>query len=624
MAMTVAAQEALSKHPSLRLAGRARFFHLFLSYNRNINTPPRKRQFLPRGRKKRSAPNYFFKIFLKIAWMRAITPLYFPFHREASRKQNRTKSERSCYPVVPFHPRGQPPMTETADFRKAASDTVYFGKYYLSHYFTRPSPPFHRQLDALWRSRVMHGHDPLSQRAEMLSEKGARSAVAAPRGHAKSTVMSLKNVLHAALYGYKQYILLISDTETQAVSFLDAIKYELETNERILADFGEQVGKTWKTGSIVLKNGCRIDAVGSGQKLRGRRNYQRRPDLILCDDIENDEGVRTTEQRQKTADWFWKAVCKSGDSYTDLLVIGTILHHDSLLANLLKNPGFQSRKYQAVLSEASSLLWGDWERLFTDLTDPEREKTAHAFFYKHRKEMLAGAKVLWPEKLSYYDLRLMRLTEGEAAFNSEMQNQPIDPSACLFSSQWFRYYQPHEINFRRGSFRFYGYCDPSLGRTASSDYSAIITLAVDSDTGLSYVWDADIQRRHPDRIISDILDKERLLRRETGRGYTVFGAETNQFQWFLKEQLARESARQGLYLPIQGVRSTEDKTMRVESLQPDVKNGYIRFRADQTLLLQQLSQFPLGAHDDGPDALEGARTLARRQTRAVNLSGLHI
>ena len=309
-------------------------------------------------------------------------------------------------------------MLTTETFRKAARDPAEFGSYYLSHYFTRRSPPFHRQLSALWRRRVMKNRDPVSDCAAMLTEKGTRSAIAAPRGHAKSTVMSLQNVLHAALFGYKRYILLVSDTEAQAVSFLDAIKNELETNERILADFGEQPGKTWKTGSILLSNGCRIDAVGSGQKLRGRRNYERRPDLILCDDIENDEGVRTAEQRQKTADWFWKAVCKSGDSYTDILVIGTILHHDSLLAGLLENPGFQSRKYRAVLSDATSPLWTDWERLVSDLTDPDREKTAHAFYFKHRKEMLAGAKVLWPEKLSYYDLRLMRLTEGRRGLST--------------------------------------------------------------------------------------------------------------------------------------------------------------------------------------------------------------
>lgn len=514
---------------------------------------------------------------------------------------------------------------DTSDYRRAATDLEYFGKYYLPHYFSLPAPPFHRALDALWRERVMDGADPVRDAARILSKTGTRTAVAAPRGHAKSTVMSLKNALHAALYGYKRYILLVSDTETQAVGFLDAIKSELEENPRILRDFGEQPGKkTWKTSSILLANGCRIDAVGSGQKLRGRRNHERRPDLILCDDIENDEGVRTAEQRDKLAAWFYKAVCKSGDRYTDILMIGTVLHHDALLARVLKNPGFQSRTYRAILSDSASPLWDDWERLYTDLADPKRERTAHAFFYRHRKEMLTGARVLWPEKLSYYDLRVMRLAEGESAFQSEMLNQPVNPDDCLFSPQWFRFYNPAELDFRAPRFRFYGYCDPSLGKSAQSDYSAIVTLAVDGDSGTAYVYDADLARRHPDRIISDILEKERLLRRETGRGYTLFGAETNQFQWFLKEQLARESAKAGLYLPIQGVRATEDKTLRIESLQPDIRNGYILFRRDQTLLLQQLSEFPMGAHDDGPDALEGARTLARKGSAPLNLAGLHL
>ena len=114
-------------------------------------------------------------------------------------------------------------MQTTEAFQKAAGDPSEFGKYYLSHYFTRRSPPFHRQLAELWRRRVMKGKDPASDRDAMLAEKGTRSAVAAPRGHAKSTVMSLQNVLHAALYGYKRYILLVSDTESQAVSFLEAI-----------------------------------------------------------------------------------------------------------------------------------------------------------------------------------------------------------------------------------------------------------------------------------------------------------------------------------------------------------------------------------------------------------------
>lgn len=71
-------------------------------------------------------------------------------------------------------------MKDTGAFRKAARDPAEFGKYYLSHYFTRPSPPFHRQLSELWRRRVMKGKDPVSDCAAMLTDKGTRSAVAAP------------------------------------------------------------------------------------------------------------------------------------------------------------------------------------------------------------------------------------------------------------------------------------------------------------------------------------------------------------------------------------------------------------------------------------------------------------
>ena len=77
-----------------------------------------------------------------------------------------------------------------------------------------------------------------------------------------------------------------------------------------------------------------------------------------------------------------------------------------------------------------------------------------------------------------------------------------------------------------------------------------------------YVLDADIERRHPDRIITDVLEKERWLRATYGRGYKKLGAEVNQFQWFLKEELAKASARAGLYLPIEEVQQTSDKTLR--------------------------------------------------------------
>ena len=130
------------------------------------------------------------------------------------------------------------------DKQACAADPMAFGRRYLGHYFTVPSPAFHRQLGKLWQKRVMKGMTPGEDTLPaMLSAPGCRLALAAPRGHAKSTVMSLQNVLHAALYGYKKYILLVSDTESQATAFLDCIKAELEDNEEILTAFGAQKGK---------------------------------------------------------------------------------------------------------------------------------------------------------------------------------------------------------------------------------------------------------------------------------------------------------------------------------------------------------------------------------------------
>lgn len=510
-----------------------------------------------------------------------------------------------------------PPETAEVSSRRqqCAADPSLFGKTYLSHYLTLPPPAFHKQLCRLWQKQVMKGLCPSTENLpEMLAARGCRLAIAAPRGHAKSTVMSLQNVLHAALYGYKKYILLVSDTEAQAASFLEAVKSELEDNPDILQDFGDLRGKVWKSTVILLRSGVRIDAVGSGQKLRGRRHGARRPDLILLDDIENDQEVLSPDGRKKLERWFFGAVSKAGDRYTDIVCIGTVLHHDSLLVQLLQNPAYHSLCLRAVEQFSDCPLWKIWQEKYTDLSDPRRDKTALRYFQAHKKEMLAGTKVLWSKKLSYYDLMCMLVSEGEGAFYREMQNAPIDPSSCLFPRDWLKYYNPAEVDFSSG-FRFFGYCDPSLGKTADSDFSAIITLAQNVRSGVMYVLDADILRRHPDSIIRDILEKARWLLREYGGKYSAFGAETNQFQWFLKERLATESAAEGVYLPITEVRSSSDKTLRIQTLQPDVRNGYLLFRQDQEELLRQLTQFPLARHDDGPDALEGAVRLCKQGIR---------
>lgn len=494
----------------------------------------------------------------------------------------------------------------------AAMDLAYFGRAYLPHYFSRPSPQFHAELDTLWRDGVLKGIVPIGDNAKLVdAQDGCRRATAAPRGHAKSTNLTFKGSLHAALYRYKRYIIILSDTSDQANGFLSAIKDELEDNGAIREDFGDLTGGVWRENVIITSQGVRIDAIGAGQKIRGRKHKNWRPDLMVLDDIENDENVRTVEQRKKLENWFYKAVSKAGDTYTDIVYIGTLLHYDSLLAKVLKNPAYRSVKYKAVQSFSTSPLWETWESIYTDLGNEGRELEAKKFFEKNREEMLAGTKVLWEEKLSYYDLMVTRVSEGEASFNSELQNEPVNPDDCLFNEEWFDYYNPEDMDFSSADFRFYGFVDPSLGKNRRADYSAILTGALEVPTGYLYILDADIARRHPDAIISDVLQKADWIQRTYGKRYVKFGVETVQFQWFLKEQLAKSSARARIYLPIEEVPQSSDKVLRIQTLQPDIKNKYIKFSRRHKLLLEQLQYFPMADHDDGPDALEGLRTIAQ-------------
>lgn len=512
------------------------------------------------------------------------------------------------------------PLTGKGGIRQrlGAIDMEFFGRAYFPHYFSRPSPEFHRELDNIWQQGVLKGEYPTTPaKVKKISQmNGTKRVVAAPRGHAKSTSLTFKGSIHAIVYEYKHYPIIISDSSEQAEGFLDNIRVEFEENEALKEDFGSLIGKVWRSNVLITSTNIKVEAIGSGKKIRGRKHRNWRPDLLVLDDIENDENVRTPEQRKKLESWFLKAVSKAGDDYTDIIYIGTLLHYDSLLAKTLNNPGYKAIKYKAVISFSNEEdLWKEWEEIYTDLSNENHEADAREFFERHREKMLEGTEVLWEEKLSYYDLMVMRLTEGEASFNSEEQNEPINPEDCIFNPEWFEFYNEAEIDFKNRDFFFFGFVDPSLGKTKHSDFSAIITLAKHKVSGYMYVMDTDIERRHPDKIIGDILEKEKMLRRDYGRGYKKFGAETVQFQWFLKEELAKASAKAGLYLPIEEVPQTSDKTMRIQTMQPDVKNHYIKFNKRHKRLLEQMEHFPMGAHDDGVDALEGCRTIAKKMKR---------
>lgn len=512
--------------------------------------------------------------------------------------------------------RGGAPLTGPQGLRKqlGAIDLGYFGRAYLAHYFVRPSPPFHEELDRIFRDGVMKGMNPLTDAKAISRANGCRRAVEAPRGHAKSTTFTFKDSLHSSVYGYKHYEIILSDSSEQAEGFLNDLKTELEENAALREDFGELKGRVWKASVILLSNGVKIEALGAGKKIRGRRHKQWRPDLILCDDLENDENVNTPEQRKKLRDWFYKAVSKAGDTYTDIVYIGTLLHFDALLANVAKNPSYKAVKYRGVISfAANSELWDTWESIFTDLANENRQDEARAFYEANREAMLEGTAVLWEEKLSYYDLMVIRISEGEASFNSEIQNDPIDPENCTFQEEWFDFWDDdgkQQPDFSDPRFLFIGANDPSLGKNKKSDTSSIFALAKDTVTGYIYVVIADVARRKPDQIIEDALEASRRLKRDFKRPYYKFGVETVQFQYYFAEIMRQRAAEAGEYLPIEEINSTQNKDARIQSLQPFVKNGYVKFSKKHKTLLKQMTEYPMGKNDDAPDGLQMAVKLA--------------
>lgn len=421
---------------------------------------------------------------------------------------------------------------------------------------------------------------------------GDHDAIAAPRGETKSTTCALAYPIWCLIYAGKRYPILFSDTYRQAAEQLEAVKAELEANPRLRADFPAQCGRgrIWKEGIILTAGGAKIQAFGAGMRVRGLRHGPHRPDLCVLDDLENDENVRSPEQRDRLYAWLHRTVLPLGppDGSMDVLYIGTVLHYDAVLSRVLKSPLWHGRHFRSVIQWPDAMaLWDEWDVLLRE----QGPADARAFYDRRRAEMDAGAVVSWPAVRPLYALMEIRAND-RAAFDSEHQNDPVSGEQNPFSDALHFWSE-----IPRGV-AWYAACDPSLGRqNRRSDPSAILVGAWHQESGRLFVATASIARRVPDRIISDIIEAQRAQRCQ------VWAVETVQYQEFLRQELVKRSAAAGVPVPARPVIPHTDKGLRIEALQPHCANGLILFRPDQKELLDQLRHYPDADHDDGPDAL---------------------
>lgn len=499
-------------------------------------------------------------------------------------------------------------------------DFSKFRKFYFRRYNELPDGMFQRDLVELL-SRMIH-------------KRGFRVAIAAPRDSAKSTIITLQYVLHSICYNLEKFIVIVSNTKDQAINHLGKIKAELEgKNELLVKDFpsicetGKKPGPPrWTQSEIITRNGIKVLSLSVGQKIRGRSNRESRPSLIVCDDIEPDESFQNPDSYEKLYNWLTKALLKSGTNNTNVVIAGTIHHYGSLLAQVTSRdsfPGWEKKIYRSVLSWSDRPeLWERWTRIYNyhdRYKGTEGPMAAEQFFKDNAKTMLKGTKVLWPDRKSYYDLMVLREQDGHYSFDSEMQNEPINPKDCTFdvesSHYWDDRFSLEEELLGTLRLEFYGACDPSVGKQGRrGDYSAIITVARDLDKGTIYVIDADIAKRPLDKLIEDILAYCQK------RQYRKFLFESNQFQDFAAQQLIDTGNKRGIYPKIERIKNTTDKIARIEALQPLIKNGTIQFSKNHRELLNQMKCFPKGAHDDGLDALE----MAVKACHSIGGSGFEI
>jgi predicted phage terminase large subunit-like protein len=506
-------------------------------------------------------------------------------------------------------------LEDAEDTLKArmATDLELFARTYFAHYCQYDFNSFHR--------------DVFSQTE--FGERSVRRARAAPRGYAKSTLVSLIKPIHDVCFALESFIILISSTQDQANGKLRDIRSEILGNTKLINDFGIKFARSnpgEESYEVVCGNHrVRFEAHGSRVEIRGVRFGSSRPSKIIVDDAEDSDEVLKEELRQKDEDWYFQVISQIGDKHTNIDFVGTLLHHDSLLAKLLRNPAYNGKIYKAVISWATNQkLWQEWKDIYTNLDNERRADDATAFFEANKAAMLEGTDVLWPEKESYVELMREMVEKGTRNFMKEKQNEPITGDDALFDEIHTYREVPEGIKLNRSGViipwdhlkhNAYGVIDPATGQDKAKkgkagDYTCLLTGFQDPK-GRLFVHRDWTKRAAPTKYIHEIFEHHEEF------NYNKFGVETNLYRNLLLQNIIEERKRRererkekgiksyGIQISFYDIENIENKHKRIYTLEPKVTHGYIVFNeALSTEFMNMIHAFPKGDHDDGPDALE--------------------
>lgn len=269
-----------------------------------------------------------------------------------------------------------------------------------------------------------------------------------PRDSAKSTEFSVVYPLWEMVRNPSVRIVEVSDTATQAQSFLRQVTDIIERHTEFRAVFGDlkpAITDKWTDSEIIIDRPAKnaegkiekdptISAVGSGGPIPSKR-----ADIIICDDILNKENTRIDDQRRKTKEWYYDVLLPVLRKGGRKIWIATAWNLEDLSHELLKNPMVDIRKvYKSIYREADRQdLWEKYKELI--LRNPDEtvaKKQANTFYIENKSEMLRGAQVLWPAHRDYKDLCDIRIERGTRSFSLSYQNEAVNDEFCPFKTAW--------------------------------------------------------------------------------------------------------------------------------------------------------------------------------------------
>jgi len=448
-------------------------------------------------------------------------------------------------------------MIKDRDFRIALTKKshYWFFHFYFRHYVTFRTADFHREMFRITEDKDI-----------------TTAVIVAFRGSSKSTIFTLSYSLWSILGKQnKKFVVILSQTQRQARQHLINIRKELEKNTQLSRDLGpfREESDEWGGYSLVISNyEARISAASAEQSIRGIRHLQSRPDLIIADDVEDLQSVKTQEGRDKTYDWFKGDVIPAGETKTKIIVVSNLLHEDSLLRRLQKE--IKEDKLNGIYREFP-LLDKNGKPLWSDKFPTEKE------IEKEKKKI--GNEIAWQRE---YMLHIV-----------PEESQIIHP-------EWIHYYDTlPDIKNEKNEYRYTATAiDLAISEKETAHFTAMVSARV-------YGWGENMKVYILPNPVNERLNfpetvkKAKQISKSLGSGIpTTLYIEEVGYQKSLIQELQKE-----LY-PAEGVPVWgQDKRARLFLVTPSLQARRILFPKEGIkILIQQLLGFGSEKYDDLADA----------------------